>query len=59
MKKGKKMLNAKLEHRMVGPHALSYEVSTFIDIYIYIYIDVIFVNNDVCVDVCVYSINII
>ena len=31
MKKGKKMLNAKLEHCMIGPHALSYEVFAFID----------------------------
>ena len=33
MKKGKIMLNTKLERHMVGPHALSREVST------YIYID--------------------
>ena len=32
------MLNAKLERHMVRPHALSYEVSALIDIYIYIYI---------------------
>ena len=31
------MLNAKLECHLVGPHALSHEVSAFI--YIYIYID--------------------
>ena len=30
-----KRLNAKLECHMVGPHALSHEVSAFIYIYIY------------------------
>ena len=39
MKKGKIMLNTKSERHMVGPHALSREVFTYIYIYIYIYID--------------------
>ena len=39
MKRGKKMLNAKLERHMARLHALLHEVSTFI--YIYIYIDLI------------------
>ena len=30
MKRGKKLLNAKLEHHMIGPHALSHEVFAFI-----------------------------
>ena len=33
------MLNTKLECHLVGPHALSHEVSAYIYIYIYIYID--------------------
>ena len=37
MKKGKIMLNTKLERHMVGPHALSREVSTYIYIYILIF----------------------
>ena len=37
MKRGKKMLNAKLERHMARLHALLHEVSTFIYIYIYIY----------------------
>ena len=35
--RGKKRLNAKLEHHLARPHTLPYEVSAFI--YIYIYID--------------------
>ena len=35
--RGKKVLNAKLERHLARPHTLSYEVSAFI--YIYIYID--------------------
>ena len=31
------MLNAKLEHQLVRPHALPHEISAYI--YIYIYID--------------------
>ena len=38
--RGKKRLNAKLERHLARPHTLSYEVSTFI--YIYIYIDIFF-----------------
>ena len=30
MKRGKKMLNTKLERHMAGPHALPHEVSAFI-----------------------------
>ena len=30
MKKGEKMLDAKLEHDMVGPHALSHKAFAFI-----------------------------
>ena len=37
--RGKKRLNAKLKCHLVGPHALSHEVSALIYIYIYIYID--------------------
>ena len=35
--RGKKMLNAKLEHHLARPHALLYKISAYI--YIYIYID--------------------
>ena len=38
MKEVKKMINAKLERHLIGPHALSHEVSVYIYIYIYIYI---------------------
>ena len=37
MKKGKIMLNTKSERHMVGPHALSREVFTYIYIYILIF----------------------
>ena len=37
MKKGKIMLNTKLERHMVEPHALSRKVSTYIYIYILIF----------------------
>ena len=37
IKEVKKMLDAKLEHHMARPRALSHEISTYI--YIYIYID--------------------
>ena len=33
------MLNAILEHHIIGAHALPHEISAFIYIYIYIYID--------------------
>ena len=36
--RGKKRLNAKLEHHLARSHTLSYEVFAFIYIYIYIYI---------------------
>ena len=36
------MLHAKLECHLVGPHALSHEVSAFIYIYIYILILIAF-----------------
>ena len=39
MKELKKRLNASLEHHLTGPHAILHEVSAFINIYIYIYID--------------------
>ena len=32
MKKGKKLLNTKLKHHMVGPHAFSHEVYAHIHI---------------------------
>ena len=37
MKEVKKKRNAKLEHHLARPHALSHEISAYI--YIYIYID--------------------
>ena len=37
--KGKKMLNAKLEHHLGKSYALLHKISTFIYIYIYMYID--------------------
>ena len=39
MKKGKKILNTKLERHMARPRALPHEISAYIYIYIYIYIE--------------------
>ena len=43
MKAVNKMLNAKLERHLAGPHALSHEVSALIYIYIYIYIYILII----------------
>ena len=46
MKEVKKMINAKLECHLIGPHALSHEVSVYIYIYIWsVWIELIFAET--------------
>ena len=53
MKEVKKKLNAKFECHMVGPHALSHEVFTFIYIYIYIWIGFIIIAYGVYINISI------